>query len=144
MGGSGPGDERSAADDIEPPLRVELRPQPQTAIEQVLEPVVYGPRVTFAAETGLRTSEWLAFERRDVDRPGCAVTVQRRYAGRQLTQYPKPSAAAAACRRLKRRALLAGAPGVEADVATPVSREQQRREASIRARLDARARASWC
>ena len=34
----------------------------------------------FATETGLRTNEWVALERRDVDRSGPAVLVQRRYA----------------------------------------------------------------
>jgi len=50
---------------------------------------VYGPLVVFAAETGLRTNEWVALERRDVDRRGRAVTVQRRYADGLLTPYPK-------------------------------------------------------
>src|SRR4029453_3109362 len=50
---------------------------------------VYGPMVVFAAETGLRTNEWVALERRDVDRPGRACTVQRRYAAGTLTPYPK-------------------------------------------------------
>jgi integrase len=50
---------------------------------------VFGPLVVFAAETGLRTNEWVALERRDVDRPGRACTVQRRYAAGTLTPYPK-------------------------------------------------------
>jgi integrase len=50
---------------------------------------LYGPLVVFAAETGLRTNEWVALERRDVDRAGQAVTVQRRYADGVLTGYPK-------------------------------------------------------
>ena len=50
---------------------------------------VYGPLVIFAAETGLRTNEWVALERRDVDRPGRAVTVQRRFADGELTPFPK-------------------------------------------------------
>jgi integrase len=50
---------------------------------------VYGPLAVFAVETGLRTNEWVALERRDVDRDGCAVTVQRRYADGVLTPYPK-------------------------------------------------------
>jgi integrase len=50
---------------------------------------VYGPLAVFAAETGLRTNEWVALERRDLDRSGSAVTVQRRYADGTLTGYPK-------------------------------------------------------
>ena len=50
---------------------------------------VYGPLVIFAAETGLRTNEWAALERRDIDRTGLAVVVQRRYADGTLTPYPK-------------------------------------------------------
>jgi integrase len=49
----------------------------------------FGPLVTFGAETGLRTNEWIASERRDVDRSGPAVVVQRRYADGVLTPYPK-------------------------------------------------------
>jgi integrase len=50
---------------------------------------VFGPIVVFAAETGLRTNEWIPLERRDVDRSGPAVLVQRRYANGTLTPYPK-------------------------------------------------------
>ncbi len=49
----------------------------------------YGPLVVFAAETGLRTNEWAALERRDVDKAGRAVVVQRRFADGVLTPYPK-------------------------------------------------------
>jgi integrase len=49
----------------------------------------YGPLAVFAAETGLRTNEWVALERRDVDKTGRAVTVQRRYADGVLTAFPK-------------------------------------------------------
>ena len=49
----------------------------------------YGLLVVFAAETGLRTNEWVALERRDLDRAGRAVTVQRRYADGVLTPFPK-------------------------------------------------------
>jgi hypothetical protein len=49
------------------------------ALDAELGPV-FGPLVVFAAETGLRTNEWTATERRDIDRSGPAVVVQRRYA----------------------------------------------------------------
>jgi integrase len=49
------------------------------AIDAELGPT-YGPLVVFAAETGLRTNEWVALERRDVDKAAKAVTVQRRFA----------------------------------------------------------------
>jgi integrase len=42
-----------------------------------------------AAETGLRTNEWVGLERRDVDKAGRAVVVQRRYADGELTPSPK-------------------------------------------------------
>jgi integrase len=58
------------------------------ALETELGPA-FGPLVTFAAETGLRTNEWVALERRDLDRSGPAVLVQRRYADGALTPYPK-------------------------------------------------------
>lgn len=47
------------------------------------------PLAIFAAETGLRTNEWVAVERRDLDRDERAVTVQRRYADGLLTPFPK-------------------------------------------------------
>jgi integrase len=49
----------------------------------------YGPLVVFAAETGLRTNEWAALERRDVDKTGRVVMVQRRFADGVLTAFPK-------------------------------------------------------
>jgi integrase len=63
-------------------------PEEVDALDAELGPV-FGPLVTFAAETGLRTNEWVALERRDIDRPGLAVLVQRRYADGVLTPYPK-------------------------------------------------------
>lgn len=51
---------------------------------------VYGPLVIFAAATGLRTHEWVALERRDIERGAePAVVVQRRYSQGRLTPYPK-------------------------------------------------------
>lgn len=58
------------------------------ALDAELGPV-YGPLVVFAAETGLRTNEWVALERRDVDLVGRAVVVQRRVADGVVTPYPK-------------------------------------------------------
>jgi integrase len=58
------------------------------ALDAELGPA-FGPLVTFAAETGLRTNEWVALERRDVDRSGPAVVVRRRHASGVLTPYPK-------------------------------------------------------
>ena len=75
---------RSRAEEVDA-LAVELGP-------------VYGPLVVFAAETGLRTNEWAALERRDIDRAGRAVIVQRRYADGVLTPVPEDGASAAACR----------------------------------------------
>ena len=45
--------------------------------------------VIFAAETGLRTNEWTASERRDVDRRNPAIAVARRFAHGRLKSYPK-------------------------------------------------------
>jgi integrase len=52
---------------------------------------VYGPLVVVAAETGLRTNEWAAIERKDIDRTGKrpAVLVQRRVSDGKVTPYPK-------------------------------------------------------
>jgi len=49
----------------------------------------YGPLVLFAAGTGLRPEEWLALERRDVDRRGRAVLVRRTYSGGELRDASK-------------------------------------------------------
>lgn len=43
----------------------------------------------FAAGTGLRPDEWIALERRDLDRQGRTVSVQRVYANGSLSEYPK-------------------------------------------------------
>jgi integrase len=49
-----------------------------------------GRSSVFAAETGLRTNEWTAVERRDIVRGAKpAVIVQRRYSDGVLTPYPK-------------------------------------------------------
>jgi hypothetical protein len=46
-------------------------------------------RVLVAAETGLRPEEWIALERRDLDRQGRALAVQRKYAKGVLRPYGK-------------------------------------------------------
>jgi integrase len=51
--------------------------------------VGYGPLVVFAAETGLRTAEWVGLERRDIDKQARSVAVQRRVADGIVTPYPK-------------------------------------------------------
>lgn len=73
------------------PRLEELRPFTREQIDAIAEELdrVYGPLVVFAAETGLRTNEWVALERRDVDRAGRAVTVYRRFADGVMTPYPK-------------------------------------------------------
>jgi integrase len=77
------------------PRTEELRPFTRKELDALAVELgpVYGPLATFAAETGLRTNEWAAVERRDIDRTGkrVAVIVQRRYADGVLTPYPKTS-----------------------------------------------------
>jgi integrase len=73
------------------PRLEELRPftlEEVDALALELGPV-FGPLVIFAAETGLRTNEWVALERRDVARDELAVVVQRRFADGVLTPFPK-------------------------------------------------------
>jgi len=69
----------------------ELRPFTREEVDALALELgaVFGSLVVFAAETGLRTNEWVALERRDVDRQGRAVVVQRRFADGLLTPYPK-------------------------------------------------------
>jgi integrase len=71
------------------PRTDELRPFTRAEIDALAAELgpVYGPLVIFAAETGLRTNEWAALERRDIDRG--AVLVQRRVADGTMTPYPK-------------------------------------------------------
>jgi integrase len=75
------------------PRRAEIRPfESWEEIEAVAEEL--GPFEAipiFAAGTGLRPEEWLALDRRDVDRVGRAVTVRRTFSGGELREYGKTS-----------------------------------------------------
>jgi integrase len=51
----------------------------------------YGPMILFAAATGLRPAEWIALEKRDVDRDGRVVYVRRSFTRREL-KHPKTEA----------------------------------------------------
>jgi integrase len=59
------------------PRRKEQRPfescQEIEAVAAALGPR-YGPMIVFAAATGLRTAEWVALERRDIDRSSTSST----------------------------------------------------------------------
>jgi integrase len=72
------------------PRAEELQPFSVEQIDMLGEELgpVYGPLAVFVAATGLRTNEWIALERRDIDR-GQAVTVQRQFSRGRLTPYPK-------------------------------------------------------
>jgi integrase len=73
------------------PRGEELRPFTREQVDSLAVELgpVYGPLAVFAGETGLRTNEWVAVERRDIDRAGPSVVVQRRFADGVLTPYPK-------------------------------------------------------
>jgi integrase len=51
----------------------------------------YGPMILFAGATGLRPAEWIALEKRDVDREERVVCVRRAFTRRQL-KIPKTEA----------------------------------------------------
>jgi integrase len=60
------------------------------AIASVIGPR-YGPMILFAAATGLRPAEWIALEKRDVDRDERVVYVRRSFTKREL-KHPKTEA----------------------------------------------------
>ena len=61
-----------------------------TEIEAVADELgPWRPLVIFAAGTGLRPEEWIALERRDVDRQAGVVNVRRVFTDRQLKPYGK-------------------------------------------------------
>jgi integrase len=53
------------------------------ALAEQLGPI-YGPMIVFAAATGLRPSEWIALEQRDLDREARVVYVRRAFAHGRL------------------------------------------------------------
>jgi integrase len=73
------------------PKAREIRPLTAEELERVVGELgrAYGPLVTLAAETGLRPCEWLALERRDVDRVGRMLSVEREHVGRETKPYGK-------------------------------------------------------
>src|SRR5947209_11078895 len=50
----------------------------------------YGPMILFAAATGLRPAEWVALEKRDIDRDERVVYVRRSYTRRELRRSIAP------------------------------------------------------
>lgn len=73
------------------PRREEVQPFARDEIDLLVEELEpkHAALVVFAAETGLRTNEWMALERRDVDRKNPAVAVARRVSRGRATPYPK-------------------------------------------------------
>ena len=75
-----------------PELRAdELQPFTRKEIDDLVDELgpLWGAVCIVGVETGLRTNEWIAIERRDIDRVNPAVTVQRRFSAGKLTPYPK-------------------------------------------------------
>lgn len=79
LAGSNP---QSKAEEIHPFTRAEID------LAEKLGPK-YGPAVVFASETGMRPSEWLAIEWRDVDRKAGVVLVERSCAYGVMKSYGK-------------------------------------------------------
>ena len=52
----------------------------------------YAPLPVFVAATGLRPEEWIALERRDVDRRGRALTIARTMSGGEIVELAKTNA----------------------------------------------------
>ena len=123
----------------------EIEPLTPAEIDAILLELADSPRdmaiITFAAETGLRTNEWVALERRDVDWRNPAVAVARRYAKGVATPYPKTGR-----RRVpltparRRRARTATRPPGHADPVPPIRRQSHRPHQLAQPRLVPRPR----
>jgi integrase len=76
------------------PRRKEQRPFESWAELEVIAAALgrrYGPMIIFAAATGLRPAEWIALEKRDINRDERVVYVRRSFTRRQL-KLPKTEA----------------------------------------------------
>lgn len=85
-----------ATDGVENPVRrlKEQRPfeswKELEAIAKVLGPR-YGPMILFAAATGMRPAEWVALEKRDIDREGRVAYIRRSFTKGEV-KVPKTEA----------------------------------------------------
>lgn len=73
------------------PRGEEIRPFDRDELDRLIEEMApqHAALTLFAVETGLRTNEWMAVERRDIDQHNPAVAVARRFAKGTATPYPK-------------------------------------------------------
>lgn len=122
------------------PSRSEVRHFEPEVIDQLSEELgkTYGPLVVFAAYTGLRPSEWIALEWRDVDRQAGVARVERAFSygaikdtktKRSRRRVPLPARAIEALdavpRRLDRRLVFPGPRGRHIDLRNWRKREWQ-------------------
>jgi integrase len=122
------------------PRREEVKPFEPEEVERIAEELgsVYGPLVVVAAYTGLRPSEWVALEWRDVDRTAGVVTIERAFSYGQLKapktkgsrrRVPLPARATEALetlpRRLDSRLVFPGPRGAHIDLRNWRKREWQ-------------------
>jgi len=89
------------------PRAEELNPFSAEQIDQLAAELgaADGPLVVVAAETGLRTNEWAATERRDIDRRAGVLLVQRRFSDGVPDAIPKDAASERAAHGSRSRAL---------------------------------------
>jgi integrase len=76
------------------PRRKEQRPFESWAVVEAVATALgerYGPMILFAAATGLRPAEWVALEKRDIDREARVVYVRRSFTRGEL-KLPKTEA----------------------------------------------------